>query len=105
MRERRNRNTVSTGSMAVAAARGGFEAPTMVKYDGEEPTYFFNDGGKGTGTRTVSTTGQDGAGRRGCFSVSLMPSSCTGRAPHAALCRPAIGCRIAPPAILLLQMS
>ncbi|GLC70675.1 hypothetical protein PLESTF_001020600 [Pleodorina starrii] len=80
VRERRNRNTVSIGSMAaarVAGSRGaasgsgsgsdteqqegeeeeeGEEAPgtdlkTMVKYDGEEPTYFFNDGGKGTGTR------------------------------------------------------
>ncbi|KAG2451327.1 hypothetical protein HYH02_003932 [Chlamydomonas schloesseri] len=53
VRERRNRSTVSTGSMAVAASRSAAvsEPPTMVKYEGEEPTYFFNDGGKGTGTR------------------------------------------------------
>ncbi|GIL57528.1 hypothetical protein Vafri_12738 [Volvox africanus] len=65
VRERRNRNTVSAGSMAAAraASRRGISTaslsiddegdgkPTMIKYDGEEPTYFFNDGGKGTGTR------------------------------------------------------
>ncbi|KXZ55695.1 hypothetical protein GPECTOR_2g1245 [Gonium pectorale] len=51
VRERRNRKTVSTGSMAAARAAAQRDEETMVKYEGEEPTYFFNDGGKGTGTR------------------------------------------------------
>ncbi len=54
VRERRNRNTLSTGSMAAAAAAAARE-PTMVKYDGEEPTYYFSDGSRGTGTREVGT--------------------------------------------------
>lgn len=50
VRERRNRNTLSTGSMAAAAAAAARE-PSMVKYEGEEPTYYFSDGSRGTGTR------------------------------------------------------
>lgn len=52
VRERRNRNTLSTGSMAAAAAAAARE-PSMVKYEGEEPTYYFSDGSRGTGTREV----------------------------------------------------
>ncbi|GFR48814.1 hypothetical protein Agub_g10766 [Astrephomene gubernaculifera] len=98
VRQRRNRNTLSTGSMAeallrrddaAAAAEAGAEAGAtsssaaagtfagaaesaaarvrfsgviggtledesdgcMVKFEGNEPDYYFNDGGKGTGTR------------------------------------------------------
>lgn len=64
VRERRNRNTVSTGSMAavqlaadvrkpVSSPAGEMSDVTMIKVDGPEPTYYFNDGGNGTGTREV----------------------------------------------------
>jgi hypothetical protein len=36
----------------------GVVEPFFVSYDAPEPTYYFNDGGKGTGTREVGRKGQ-----------------------------------------------